>query len=78
MNIEGLLDFAKKERIGLVVVGPENSLAAGIVDAFESQGIPIFGPSAAGARMETSKIFAKETDEASRYPYRTIQDLRGL
>ena len=33
MNIEGLLDFAKKERIGLVVVGPENSLAAGIVDA---------------------------------------------
>jgi phosphoribosylamine--glycine ligase len=59
MNIEGLLDFAKKERIGLVVVGPENSLAAGIVDAFEQQGIPIFGPRAAGARMETSKIFAK-------------------
>jgi phosphoribosylamine--glycine ligase len=59
MNIEGLLDFAKKERIGLVVVGPENSLAAGIVDAFERHGIPIFGPRAAGARMETSKIFAK-------------------
>jgi len=59
MNIEGLLAFARKERVGLVVVGPENPLAAGIVDAFEEQGIPIFGPSAAGARMETSKIFAK-------------------
>jgi phosphoribosylamine--glycine ligase len=59
-NIEGLLDFAKKERIEFVVVGPENSLAAGIVDAFESRGIPIFGPRAAGARIETSKIFAKQ------------------
>ncbi len=60
MNIEGLLDFAKRERIEFVVVGPENALAAGIVDAFESKGMPIFGPRAAGARIETSKIFAKQ------------------
>jgi phosphoribosylamine---glycine ligase len=59
-NVEGLLDFARKERIGFVVVGPENSLAAGIVDAFEGRGVPIFGPRAAGARIETSKIFAKQ------------------
>jgi len=62
-NFEGLLDFAKKERIDFVVVGPENPLAAGIVDTFESKGIPIFGPRAAGARIETSKIFAKELME---------------
>ena len=60
MDIDTLLAFSKKERIGLVVVGPENPLAAGIVDAFEGKGIPIFGPRADGARMETSKIFAKE------------------
>ncbi len=61
--MEGLLDLARKERIGLVVVGPENALAAGIVDTFESKGIPIFGPRAAGARMETSKIYAKQLME---------------
>jgi phosphoribosylamine--glycine ligase len=60
IDIEGLLDFAKRERIEFVVVGPENALAAGIVDAFESAGVPIFGPRAAGARIETSKIFAKQ------------------
>ena len=67
-NVEGLLDLARKERIGLVVVGPENSLAAGIVDAFESEGIPIFGPRAAGARMETSKIYAKQLMEQYSIP----------
>ena len=59
-DIKGLLDFAKRERIEFVVVGPENALAAGIVDAFEGAGVPIFGPRAAGARIETSKIFAKQ------------------
>jgi phosphoribosylamine---glycine ligase len=68
-DVEGLLDLARKERIGLVVVGPENSLAAGIVDAFESKGIPIFGPRAAGARMETSKIYSKQLME--RYDIQT-------
>lgn len=67
-NIEGLFDFAKKERIELVVVGPENPLAAGIVDAFESKGMPIFGPRAAGARIETSKIFAKQLMEQHGIP----------
>ena len=68
LNVEGLLDLARKERIGFVVVGPENSLAAGIVDAFESEGIPIFGPRAAGARMETSKIYAKQLMEQYSIP----------
>jgi phosphoribosylamine---glycine ligase len=58
-DVAGLLAFAKRERIGLVVVGPESALAAGVVDAFEKTDIPIFGPRASGARLETSKIFAK-------------------
>ena len=62
-NIAALLDFSKKERIDFVVIGPENPLAAGIVDAFESKSIPIFGPRAAGARLETSKIFSKQLME---------------
>ena len=67
-DVEGLLDLVRKERIGLVVVGPESALAAGIVDAFESKGIPIFGPRAAGARMETSKIYSKELMERHGIP----------
>jgi phosphoribosylamine--glycine ligase len=59
-NIENLVAFSKKEGIGLVVVGPENPLAMGIVDAFEKIGIPIFGPCQKGALLETSKVFSKE------------------
>jgi phosphoribosylamine--glycine ligase len=59
-DIEGIVGFAKKEGVGLVVVGPENPLALGIVDAFDGSGIPIFGPAQKGALLETSKVFAKE------------------
>jgi phosphoribosylamine---glycine ligase len=58
-DIEKVIAFVKKEKIGLVVVGPENPLAMGIVDAFEKTGIPIFGPCQKGALLETSKVFAK-------------------
>jgi phosphoribosylamine--glycine ligase len=58
-NNDALLAFSRKERIDLVVVGPENALSAGIVDTFEEAGIPIFGPKRNGARIETSKVFAK-------------------
>jgi phosphoribosylamine--glycine ligase len=58
-HTDALLSFAKKESIDLVVVGPENALAAGIVDTFEAEGIRIFGPQRAGARIETSKVFSK-------------------
>ncbi len=59
-DIKGLLDFAKKNKVDLTVVGPEVSLAAGIVDIFEKEGLKIFGPSQKAARLESSKIFAKE------------------
>lgn len=59
-DIPGLLAFAKQERIGFTVVGPDDSLAAGIADAFQAEGLKIFGPTASAARLESSKIFAKD------------------
>ncbi|MFO7169595.1 MAG: phosphoribosylamine--glycine ligase [Chloroflexota bacterium] len=57
--VEALVDLARRERVGLVVVGPEAPLAAGLADACAAAGIPVFGPSAAAARIESSKAFAK-------------------
>lgn len=59
-NIDELLDFAKKNDIYLTVVGPEVSLAAGIVDLFTENGLNIFGPKKNAARIESSKEFAKD------------------
>ena len=59
-DIPALLEFAKKERIDLTVVGPEAALAAGIVDEFVKNGLKIFGPQKSAARLEASKVFAKE------------------
>lgn len=58
-DFTGLLAFAEREKIDLTVVGPEVPLVAGIVDAFEAQGLAIFGPSKAAAEIEGSKAFAK-------------------
>lgn len=51
---------ASRERYDLVVIGPEAPLAAGVADALVQAGIPVFGPSRAAARLESSKAFAKE------------------
>src|SRR5574344_3136921 len=59
-DIQGLVDFAKKENIGLTIVGPEAPLVAGLVDAFEKEGLKVFGPSKAGAQLEGSKSFSKD------------------
>ena len=59
-DIEGLAEFTSKNKIDLTVVGPEAPLIDGIVDVFESRGLPIFGPSKDPARIEGSKAFAKE------------------
>ena len=58
-DIEGLADFAKKNRIDLTVVGPEIPLVEGIVDAFEAKKLKIFGPNKQAANLEGSKVFAK-------------------
>ena len=59
LEIERLMAFAINERISLSVVGPEAPLAAGIVDEFDKMGLPVFGPTAKAAELESSKAFAK-------------------
>jgi phosphoribosylamine--glycine ligase len=63
-----LLDIAQREQIDLVVIGPEAPLAAGLSDLLSAAGIPVFGPSAAAARIESSKIFAKQIMEQAGIP----------
>ena len=58
-DIDKLVDFAKQNKIELVVVGPEDPLAAGVVDALEAAGIKAFGPSGRAAQLEADKAFAK-------------------
>lgn len=58
-TIEEMADFVEKEKIGLTFVGPEKPLSAGIVDLFESRGLPIIGPNAEASRLESSKCDAK-------------------
>ncbi|MGB0589022.1 MAG: phosphoribosylamine--glycine ligase [Myxococcota bacterium] len=58
-DVDGLVDFAKSEGIGLTVIGPEKPLTLGIVDAFEANGLLAWGPREAAAQLEGSKAFAK-------------------
>ncbi|HEY8342755.1 MAG TPA: phosphoribosylamine--glycine ligase [Calditerricola sp.] len=67
-DFAALAQFARDEGIGLTVVGPEAPLAAGIVDFFRAQGLPIFGPTRAAAQVESSKAFAKRIMKASGIP----------
>jgi phosphoribosylamine--glycine ligase len=64
-NTSELLDFARKNDIGLVVIGPEDPLAAGLVDKFEAAGIKAFGPSGGAAQLEADKAFAKQLMRSS-------------
>lgn len=76
-DVDQLLAFAREKQIDLCVVGPEASLAAGIVDAFRLAGIPIFGHTRAATQIESSKEFAKQLMERYQVPtaaYRTFSD----
>ena len=64
----GLARVVAEHQIDLVIVGPDAALAAGVTDACLSAGAVVFGPTAAGARIETSKVFAKEIMDASSIP----------
>lgn len=59
-DIEGLVKVAKENEIDLTIVGPEATLSLGIVDAFEKEGLKIFGPTKAATQVESSKDFAKQ------------------
>jgi len=64
-DTDKLLDFALGNDVGLVVVGPEDPLAAGVVDIFEKAGIKAFGPSGKAAQLEADKAFAKQLMRSS-------------
>jgi phosphoribosylamine--glycine ligase len=59
-DVAALANFAREKNVGLVIVGPEEPLAAGVVDAMEAAGIKAFGPNAAAAQLEADKAFSKQ------------------
>src|SRR5262245_56090913 len=67
-DLVALVSFAKQNRVDLTVVGPDDPLAAGIVDLFTSEKLRAFGPDKSAARLESSKIFAKELMRAQKIP----------
>jgi phosphoribosylamine--glycine ligase len=67
-ELPALVRFAKENRIELTVVGPDDPLAAGIADLFEAERLRVFGPSKSAARLESSKIFAKELMRKNKIP----------
>lgn len=72
-DFSALIRFGKNNKIGLTVVGPDDPLATGIVDAFNAEGLRIFGPTKSAARLESSKIFAKELMRKNRIPTPTAR-----
>lgn len=59
-DFDSLINFAKSENIVLTVIGPDQQVADGIVDRFQEAGLAVWGPTASAARIESSKIFAKD------------------
>jgi phosphoribosylamine---glycine ligase len=77
-DIDALASWAADERVDLTVVGPEVPLALGIVDRFRSRSLPVFGPGARAARIESSKVFAKQLFERYDIPtarFRAFTDI---
>jgi phosphoribosylamine--glycine ligase len=77
-KIPVLVEFAKREKIALTIVGPEAPLSQGIVDAFRAAGLKIFGPTQAAAQLESSKDFAKAFMARHKIPtaaYATFSDI---
>jgi len=79
-DIPGIVDSATRERVDLVVIGPEAPLVAGLTDALTDAGIRTFGPTGAAARLEGSKAFCKEVMIAAGVPtavYKVVQDAQA-
>ena len=77
VDVPAVVGAAQEHGVDLVVVGPEAPLVAGVVDGLEEAGVKAFGPTAAAARLEGSKAFAKEVMEAAGVPtarYRVVGD----
>lgn len=76
-DVEGLVNLAKSRHVDLTIVGPEATLALGVVDAFEKEGLKIFGPNKAATQVESSKDFAKSIMKKYGIPtaaYQTFHD----
>jgi phosphoribosylamine--glycine ligase len=73
----GLAQFARREGIGLTIVGPEEPLAKGLVDFFQREGLRIFGPRRDAAELEGSKVFAKELMRQAGIPTADYRVFRG-
>jgi len=79
-DVPKLVAFAKQNQIDLTVVGPESVLAAGLVDAFQKEGLRAFGPSRTAADLETSKVFCKNLLRHADVPtadYRVFRDAKA-
>jgi phosphoribosylamine--glycine ligase len=77
-DVDGLVATVEREGVGLTVVGPEAPLVAGLVDALTERGHPAFGPTAAAARLEGSKAFAKEVMAAAGVPTAAWAQVRDV
>ena len=77
-DIDGLLELATSEAVGLTIIGPEGPLVAGVVDRFKKQGLPCFGPTADAAQLEGSKAFTKEFLERHNIPTAEYQSFSEL
>ncbi|BAS67099.1 phosphoribosylamine--glycine ligase [Bathymodiolus septemdierum thioautotrophic gill symbiont] len=67
-DISALIDFSKSNNIDITIVGPEAPLVIGVVDAFQAQGLAIFGPTEAASQLEGSKAFCKDFLERNNIP----------
>jgi len=75
---DAIVDLASRESFDLVVIGPEDPLAAGLADRLRDARIPTFGPGAAGAQLESSKAFAKAFMERHRIPTAAFSIVRSM
>lgn len=72
-DLPALVRFAKENDVDLTVVGPDDPLAAGVVDLFQAEKLRVFGPIKSAARLESSKIFAKELMREQQIPTATAE-----
>jgi phosphoribosylamine--glycine ligase len=77
-DLDAVAALARRESVDLVVVGPEDPLAAGVVDRLRDAGIAVFGPTRAAARLEASKAFAKEFMLRHRIPTAAFEAFEDL
>lgn len=78
LDVEGLLTFALSKKVDLTVVGPDDALAAGVVNAFQQKGLAVFGPTKEAAQIESSKAFAKQIMLENNIPTATYASFTAI